>query len=77
MDFIMGQITLFAGNFIPVGFAACDGALLPIAQNTALFSILGVNYGGDGVTNFALPKIADLDDAKYMIATQGIYPQRP
>lgn len=51
----VGEIRMFAGNFAPTGWATCDGQLLPIAQNTALFSILGTTYGGDGVTTFALP----------------------
>lgn len=53
----IGEIRLFAGNFPPRGWAFCEGQLLPIAQNTALFSILGTTYGGDGKTNFALPNL--------------------
>lgn len=53
----IGEITLFAGNFEPKGWAFCDGRLLPIAQHTALFSILGTTYGGDGKTTFALPDL--------------------
>ena len=53
----LGQIILFAGNFPPRGWAFCDGQLLPIAQNTALFSLLGTIYGGDGRTTFALPDL--------------------
>lgn len=53
----IGQIMLFAGNFAPRGFAFCAGQLLPIAQNTALFSILGTTYGGNGQTTFALPDL--------------------
>ena len=48
----IGEIKMFAGNFAPTGWAFCDGQLLPISQNTALFSILGTTYGGDGKTNF-------------------------
>lgn len=48
---------MFAGNFAPVGWALCNGQLLSIAQNTALFSILGTFYGGNGTTNFALPNL--------------------
>ena len=48
---------LFGGNFAPRGWAFCQGQLLPIAQNTALFSILGTTYGGDGRTTFALPDL--------------------
>jgi microcystin-dependent protein len=53
----IGQITLFAGDFAPRGWAFCNGQLLPIAQNTALFSILGTTYGGNGQTTFALPDL--------------------
>jgi microcystin-dependent protein len=53
----IGQIVLFAGNFAPRGWAFCDGQLLPIAQNDALFSILGTTYGGDGRTTFGLPDL--------------------
>src|SRR5271166_127685 len=53
----LGQIILFAGNFAPRGWAFCDGSLLSISQYTALFSILGTTYGGNGTTNFALPDL--------------------
>lgn len=53
----IGQITIFAGNFAPRAFAFCEGQLLAIASNTALFSILGTTYGGDGRTTFALPDL--------------------
>ena len=53
----IGQITLFAGNFAPRGWAFCSGQILPIAQNTALFSILGTTFGGNGQTTFALPDL--------------------
>ncbi|WP_279254050.1 phage tail protein [Candidatus Seongchinamella marina] len=52
---LIGQISLFGGNFAPRNWALCDGQLLSISQNTALFSILGTIYGGDGRTTFALP----------------------
>ena len=51
----VAEIRIFAGSFAPRGWASCDGQLLPISQNTALFSLLGTNYGGNGQTNFALP----------------------
>lgn len=51
----IGQITLFGGNFAVRGYAFCDGQVLSISQNDALFSLLGTTYGGDGVTTFALP----------------------
>jgi microcystin-dependent protein len=59
MDPFVGEIRLFAGNFAPKGWAACNGQLLPIAQNTALFSLLGTTYGGNGTSNFALPDFRD------------------
>mgnify|MGYP000291569692 FL=1 len=53
----LAQISMFAGNFAPRGWAFCNGQLLPISQNTALFSLLGTTYGGDGRTTFALPDL--------------------
>ena len=57
-DPYLGEIRSFGFNFAPRGWAQCNGQLLPIAQNTALFSILGTLYGGDGRTNFALPNLS-------------------
>jgi len=57
MEPLLGQIALFAGTFAPRGWAFCDGQLLAISQNTALFSLLGTTYGGDGRTTFALPDL--------------------
>lgn len=57
MDPFVAEIRMFAGNFPPTGWAMCNGQLMPIAQNTALFSLLGTTYGGDGKTNFALPNL--------------------
>lgn len=54
----IGEIRIFAGNFAPQDWAFCDGQILPIAQNTALYSILGPVYGGDGRTTFALPNLS-------------------
>jgi len=56
-DPFIAEIIMFGGNFAPRGWALCDGQLLPIAQNSALFSILGTNYGGDGRTTFGLPDL--------------------
>ncbi len=57
MEPFLGQIQAFGFNFPPRGWAFCDGALLPVAQNTALFSLLGTTFGGDGRTTFALPDL--------------------
>ena len=53
----IGEIRMFAGNFAPAGWAFCNGALVPISENDALFSLIGTTYGGDGETTFALPNI--------------------
>ncbi|MGZ5199359.1 MAG: phage tail protein [Telluria sp.] len=56
-DAYLGEIRIFAGNYEPKGWAFCNGQLLPIQRSTALFSLLGVQYGGNGTTNFALPNL--------------------
>lgn len=56
-DPLIGSIFLFAGNFAPRGYALCNGALLSIQQNAALFSILGTTFGGNGTTTFGLPDL--------------------
>jgi len=57
MDPFVAEIRIFPFNFAPKGWAFCDGQLLPISQNTALFSLLGTTYGGNGTSNFALPDL--------------------
>jgi len=57
MDPLLGEIKLFAGSFAPQGWYTCEGQTLSISQNTALFSILGTTYGGDGMTTFKLPDL--------------------
>jgi microcystin-dependent protein len=64
----VGEIRTFGGNYAPTGWALCNGQLLPIAQNTALFSLLGTNYGGDGIKTFGLP---NLQGAAPLMAGQG------
>lgn len=56
-DCVMGTVTTFAGNFAPVNWALCNGQLLAINSNQALFSLLGTNYGGDGRSSFGLPDL--------------------
>ncbi len=68
MDPYLGEIRIFAGNFAPDGWAFCNGQLLAISQHTALFSLLGVTYGGNGISTFALP---DLRGRFPMHAGQG------
>ena len=64
-DPFVAEIRIFGFNFPPTGWAFCDGQLLPLSQNTALFSLLGTTYGGDGKSNFALPDL------------QGSHPMHP
>lgn len=56
-DPFVAEIRIYPFNFAPAGWAFCDGQLLPISQNTALFSLLGTTYGGNGTSNFALPDL--------------------
>jgi microcystin-dependent protein len=56
-DFFVAEIVVLGCNFAPRGFAFCNGQILPIAQNTALFSLLGTTYGGNGTTTFGLPNL--------------------
>lgn len=67
-DPFVAEIRIFPFNFAPKGWAFCDGQLLPLSQNTALFSLLGTTYGGDGKSNFALP---DLQGRAAMHQGQG------
>ena len=78
MNPFLGQVVTFAFNFTPTGWAPCDGRLLPVAQNKALFSLLGTIYGGDGVNTFAVPSLSPVtaDGPFYYIALQGVFPPR-
>lgn len=67
-DPFVAEVRIFAFNFAPKGWAFCDGQLLPISQNTALFSLLGTMYGGDGKSTFALP---DFQGSVVVHAGQG------
>lgn len=67
-DPFVAEIRIFPFNFAPKGWAWCDGQILPLSQNTALFSLLGTTYGGDGKSNFALP---DLQGRAAMHPGQG------
>lgn len=78
MEPLLAEIRPFATNVIPRGWASCEGQLLPIAQNVALFQLLGTRFGGDGMTTFALPtlKTAPAEGLQYLIAVEGVYPSR-
>ncbi|ACL76821.1 phage tail protein [Ruminiclostridium cellulolyticum] len=76
---ILGMIKLFPFSYIPYGWAACNGSIINIQSNAALYSLLGTQFGGNGSTTFGLPDLrgAELDsNTVYCIAIQGIYPQR-
>jgi microcystin-dependent protein len=77
----LGEIETFGFNFCPLGWTTLNGQLMPISQNTALFSLLGTTYGGDGQTTFALPTAKPIFTATgasllQCIAVQGIFPSR-
>ncbi len=80
MDPVLGQIQLFAFDFVPHGWARCDGATLPIMRNPMLFSLIGATYGGDGRTTFALPDLTGkepIPGSVYGICVEGSFPARP
>jgi microcystin-dependent protein len=82
-DAFLSEIDTFAFNFCPTGWLPLNGQLLPISTNTALFSLLGTTYGGDGKTNFALPTgkpvftLTPGAPVIQCIAVTGIFPSRP
>ena len=75
---VIGQVALFAFPFTPAGWLPCDGRLMAVMQNQPLFSLLGTSYGGNGETDFALPKLKPVSPTGpgYFIAVQGSYPMR-
>ena len=79
MEPFLGQIQLLPYNFVPIGWAFCEGQELSISQNTALFSLLGALYGGNGTSTFALPNLKGQEpdpNMHYCIALRGIFPSR-
>jgi microcystin-dependent protein len=84
METFLGSLLLVPYNFVPQGWALCNGQQLSIAQNNALFALLGATFGGDGVQTFALPNltgakaITDVSGAPltWIIALTGIFPTR-
>jgi microcystin-dependent protein len=80
MDGYLGEIRLVAFNFVPRNWLLCDGSLLPVKSNVALFSLLGTTYGGDGVNTFALPTFPPKPTPGiteyFVICISGIYPTK-
>lgn len=71
----LAVVLLFNGSTPPKGWYLCDGTVLNIANNEPLFSLLGSKYGGDGYKTFALPKLANIGTASYIICGEGnMYP---
>lgn len=79
MDTFLGQIAIFPYSYVPKGWALCDGKILPVAQNPALYSLIGNTFGGQTGVNFALPACVGLapSGSQYFIALAGIYPPPP
>ena len=83
VESFIGEIRLFAGDYEPAGWAFCSGQTLQVAQNQALYAILGPRYGGDGRSTFQLPNLAPLNEAdggetpiRYIISLGGVWPSR-
>jgi microcystin-dependent protein len=80
MDYFLGMIKLFPYDFIPMGWAKCNGSTMQILQNQALYALIGIQFGGDGKTTFALPNLTNAttqpSKLTYCIATMGIFPVR-
>ncbi|MGZ5437587.1 MAG: phage tail protein, partial [Pyrinomonadaceae bacterium] len=76
---ILAEVKLFTPAAAPKNWSLCDGQLLPVGSNTALFSLIQLNYGGDGETTFGLPDFSKLSPPglEYFICTVGVYPARP
>ena len=81
-DAMIGQIMLFAGDFAPMDWRFCDGSLMDIWHNSALFAVLGGSYGGDWSNTFGLPKMPNVKNGgggaelRYIICVEGIFPMR-
>jgi len=77
MDSFIGTIQLFPYSYAPKGWMRCEGQLMKITEYSALYSLLGTRFGGDGTTTFGLPNMKGKEpvpDVSYCIATEGIYP---
>jgi microcystin-dependent protein len=78
-DFYLGQIQLFPFNFEPKGWKLCNGSILQIKENLALYNLIGTKFGGDGSSTYALPNLSNLSPVpkmQYYIAFQGRFPVR-
>lgn len=79
MDYFLGQIVIFPYNFVPMGWLLCNGQTLQVQQNTALFSLIGNKFGGNGTSTFCVPNLQGAEavpGTAYYICVSGIYPTR-
>jgi microcystin-dependent protein len=79
VEVLLGTIQLFSFPFAPIGYMSCEGQILQIIQNQALFTLITNSFGGDGRSTFALPNLNGASPEplmKYYIATMGVYPSR-
>lgn len=79
MDPFIGEIELFPYTFTPMGWLSCEGQLLNITANTALYALLGTTYGGNGTTTFGIPNLLGTEpvpNMKFYIAVEGLFPPR-
>lgn len=74
---LLGTVKLTAIGYTPEGYEPCDGRLLQINQENAMYALLGTRFGGDGRLNFALPSIEAPKNMQYIICTRGLWPSRP
>lgn len=75
----LGQIELFPYGYAPMGWILCNGALLNIQQNSALYALLGIRFGGNGSSTFGIPNLSGAEpipNTAFYIATQGLFPVR-
>jgi hypothetical protein len=72
----VGEISMFAGNYAPQGWALCDGRLLAVQDHQRLFAVVGTLYGGDGRTDFGLPDLQGRLGVSFIISLKGRYPPR-
>jgi len=79
MEYYLGEIELFPYMFAPIDFMLCNGAILQIQQYSALYSLIGAKFGGNGTSTFALPNLLNdtpLSGMNYYMCVAGIYPSR-
>jgi microcystin-dependent protein len=79
VDYFLGQIALFPFGFAPIGWMSCQGQILNISQYSALYSLIGAQFGGNGSSTFGLPNLLNASPQtgmQFYICTSGIYPSR-